>query len=133
MMMGILLIVGIYGLCAAIIHTVHYIRHKAGRPRAIHLVLIAKNNASHMEWYLYSFLFFSWLRGRLADVTVFDNGSTDDTCAIVRKVARGRPYIRLYESTRELDRFLEEHDQQPMLLLHLDQVNLNPEQALHLW
>lgn len=133
MIAGLLMILGIYGLCAILIHAFYAYSRRAGEPETYHLVVVTRNSATKIEWYLYAYLFVSWLRGRQTVITVFDDSSEDETVLIVRKVAEERPNVRLYESTEELETFLEDHESQPLLLLHLYRMDLNPKLPLHQW
>ena len=135
MVAGLLLIVGVYGLCAALIHAFYAYSGKA-RARNVpifHLVVVTRDSQTRIEWYLYAYLFVSWLRGRQTVITVFDEGSTDDTCMIVSRVAREWPNVQLYPSSEGMNRFLEEHESQPLLILHLYQMDLSPKRPLHEW
>ncbi|MCL6458713.1 MAG: hypothetical protein K6T85_11965 [Gorillibacterium sp.] len=135
MVAGLLLIVGVYGLSAALIHA-FYAYSSTARARKVpifHLVVVTKESQTRIEWYLYAYLFVSWLRGRQTVITVFDEGSTDDTCTIVNRVAREWPNVRLHSSTDGMTRFLEEHESQPLLILHLYQMDQSPKRPLHEW
>jgi len=130
---GLLMILGAYGISAAIIHVLHACSRRMNEQETYQLVVVTRDSAAKIEWYLYSYLFVSWLRGRQTAITVFDDCSMDDTVPIVRKVAEPRPNVKLYETTEELDRFLEEHESQPLLLLHLYRMDLSPKRPLHQW
>ncbi|WP_438435065.1 hypothetical protein [Gorillibacterium sp. sgz500922] len=133
MIPGLLMIVGAYAICAAVIHVLHACSRRRKERETYQLVVITRDSAAKIEWYLYSYLFVSWLRGRQTAIAVFDDGSKDDTAAIVRKVELERPNVKLYESTEGLDRFLEEHESQPLLVLHLYRMDLSPKRPLHQW
>jgi hypothetical protein len=132
MVTGFLLIVGIYGFCIAAVHAVYrYSRSKRENTPPIHLVLVTSNNQSQIEWYLGSFIFFSWLRGRTSQITVFDDSSTDDTRIILHTVALGRGEITIYDTVDGLDAFLLEHEEDSILLLRLDRMDFHkPDSAL---
>ncbi|WP_058300355.1 hypothetical protein [Gorillibacterium timonense] len=134
MIAGLLMILGVYGLCAVIIHAFYAYSRRTGESEEVYqLVVVTRNSAAKIEWYLYAYLFVSWLRGRQTVITVFDDSSEDETVSIVRKVAEEWPNVRLYESIEGLDLFLEEHESQPLLLLHLFRMDLSPKRPLHQW
>lgn len=133
MITGFLLIVGIYGICAALIHMFYARQRKAGKVRRYHLVLVTRNNQAEIEWYLYAYLFVSWLRGRETTVTVFDDGSTDDTWTILRRIAERNPQVKLHSSTAGMETFLRDHSDEALLVLHLERRELNPKMPLPRW
>lgn len=53
-----------------------------------HYVLYTMNDQRHVEWAVRSLMLVSWLRGQPVAITIVDEGSTDDTLAIVRCLSR---------------------------------------------
>lgn len=93
MWIGLLWIIGCYGLSVAILHFIFGLT-KAKPRQSSHFLLITKNNGLHIEWYIRSLHVFSWLRGRQVKVTILDEGSTDDTLPILERMA-GQARIEL--------------------------------------
>jgi hypothetical protein len=133
MVAGFLLIVGVYGICAALIHLLYARQDKGGENRTYHLVLVTRDNQTHIEWYVYAYLFVSWLQGRQTVITVFDDGSTDETWKILQRIAETKPNVHLHSSTVELEAFLQEHENDPLLVLRLGQMEYNPKMPLPQW
>lgn len=130
---GFLSIVGIYGLCAVAVHAVYAVHRPKKDSMKTHLILVTHNNQSEIEWYMHSYLFFSWVRGRQSNITVFDDGSSDETPEIISRISRARPYIQFYRDTEELDPFLTSHEHEPVLLIRLDQLDLHSKRPIHQW
>ncbi|RKN78870.1 hypothetical protein [Paenibacillus ginsengarvi] len=89
MIIGLLSIIGTYGLAIALVHLVWY-RWRRSRPNPIHYVLITRNNALHIEWYLRTLLFVSQFKAREVHIVVIDEQSEDETVAIVERMAATR-------------------------------------------
>ncbi|NDI36529.1 hypothetical protein EPK97_17520 [Chengkuizengella sediminis] len=89
MISGILTIIGIYVLCALIVHVSHYFHLKKKGEiglHKVHYVIISYQNEKLIEWVLRSIFFFFWLHGKEVKITVVDKGSTDDTLAITNRM-----------------------------------------------
>ncbi|WP_052339845.1 hypothetical protein [Gorillibacterium massiliense] len=133
MVVGFLIIVGIYGACAALIHLFH--ARQAGKENApqYRLVLITHNNQAQIEWYVYAYLFVSWLRGRQTVIDIFDDGSDDETWTILERIAERNSDVRLHMGTLELNDFLEKHQEDHLLVLHLEKLDISPKMPLYQW
>lgn len=108
MIWGLLWIIGIYGTAVAILHIL-YATHKSHKPETTYFALVTQDNGAQIEWYLRSLIFFSWLRGRQISITVFDEGSTDDTVEVVRRFVVERSNVRIEVAEGSLEAFLEAH------------------------
>ncbi|RUT33282.1 hypothetical protein EJP77_06415 [Paenibacillus zeisoli] len=77
-----------YGLAAVLVHLMHrmYVRGRAGAPNREHYILVTRNHEQQMEWYLRAISWYAHLRGRDCRITVFDEGSEDDTLAITQLI-----------------------------------------------
>lgn len=53
-----------------------------------HLIVISMNSQATIEWWIRSFVYWNWIRGRTCRCTCIDLGSTDDTYAILRRLQR---------------------------------------------
>lgn len=86
------IIVSSYLLAVVFVHVSHgYYLRKKPRDRRTHYVLITRNHGSQLEWYLMSLAWYSLWRGVPLRVTVLDDGSQDDTKAIMKcwKINKG--------------------------------------------
>jgi hypothetical protein len=127
MVTGILWIIGIYGFCMVLVHGLYRLQRnlKSDKQAAsenkntIHVALVTLNNQTQIEWYLRSFLWVSLLRGRSIYVTVFDAGSTDETLAIVAKLASTRDNITVEASTEGVLHFMSQHKDDRVIVLQL--------------
>jgi hypothetical protein len=118
MVIGLLWIIGIFGLCIIMVHGLYWLQRKT-LDKTVHVVLVTYNNQTQIEWYLRSFLWVSWVRGRSIYVTVFDAGSTDETVAIVQKLAAARDNVRVELSTAGISDFLHQHLKEEVIFLQL--------------
>lgn len=110
MWMGLLWIVGTYGFCLAVIHAVYAVHKKKGIvPETTYIALITHNNELQIEWYLRSLIFFSWLRGRHIAIAILDEGSTDDTLGIIKRLTQDSGRVQAIICEESLDDFLEAH------------------------
>ena len=121
MIIGLLSILGVYGLAIALVHLA-WTRFRRGRSKPIHYVLITKNNALHIEWYLRTLLFVSRLKAREVHIVVLDECSEDDTIAIARRLAALRPdhfEIAEWYEAEQLDRFMAQYESEEVVLVRL--------------
>lgn len=119
MIVGLLLIFGLYGLSAALVHLSYALQQKKKRRRAIRFVLITRNNEQQLEWYLWSLRFFSKWRGCHVGITVFDDGSIDDTLQIAQRYGRMRDFVDVFDTTDNLDRYMDELHGERLIVLRL--------------
>lgn len=133
MVAGILIIIGIYGIGAALIHLFH--ARQTGKREAppYRLVLITCNNQTQIEWYVHAYLFVSWLRGRQTVIEIFDEDSSDDTWMILIRLADRISDVRLHAGTAELQAYLERHREDPLLVLDLKKLDISPKMPLVQW
>ncbi|MCD1260854.1 hypothetical protein B5M42_018795 [Paenibacillus athensensis] len=119
MWIGLLWIVGCYGVSIALLHILFGIRRNVAK-KSTRVVLITKNNQNHIEWYIRSLFFFSNMRGKPIAATVLDEGSSDDTISIVRRLAQTHEVrLETLSSQATLENWLEKHDKDPVIVMHL--------------
>jgi len=119
MWIGLLWIVGCYGISIALLHILFGIRRNAAK-KSTQIVLITKNNQNHIEWYIRSLFFFSNMRGKPISATVLDEGSSDDTMSIVERLAQTHEVrLEAVSSQATLEALLEKHDKDPVIVMHL--------------
>ncbi len=87
----------VYGLfmlgtyfCSAIL--IHLIYHRMNANNidfeSKHYVLYTLNNQLHIEWIIRSLVVCYWLQGKSISITIIDEGSSDDTLAIIGLLSR---------------------------------------------
>ena len=86
MWIGLLWIVGCYGISIAVLHLLYETR-KRRAPVAARVLLITHNNQTQIEWYIRSLFFASRIKGRNIAATVLDEGSTDETLRIIERLS----------------------------------------------
>lgn len=133
MIIGLLLIVGMYGISIVMIHAIHRHYQKQSKDNATYCVIVTSNNQLQIEWYLRVLLLISWLRGRSIDLNIFDNGSTDDTLAIARKFAEDRENIHVKATFESLDQFIMEHRSDQIVYLKLNNYGVNEQVPIPQW
>ncbi|MNC46124.1 hypothetical protein D3C75_951270 [compost metagenome] len=118
---GLIAIIGAYGLAAAILHAAYAKHRRRSGMACTTFVLIMRNNELQVEWYLRSLLFVSRLRGRKIQIAVSDEGSEDDTLAIVRRLAAGKEegVIRILDSS--VESYLAAHPNDPIVIHRIPQ------------
>lgn len=103
----LLAIAAAYGLGICLMHLLH----RRFRREAVHIVLMTNQVGSSIEWHLRSISLMSWLRSRDTTVTMLDEGSTDDTVRIAKRLARSsrlRWNVVSVSSTEEAEEWLEQ-------------------------
>ncbi|MFK7694762.1 hypothetical protein [Paenibacillus sp. HJGM_3] len=121
MIVGLLLIVGSYGSAIALVHFCHSV-FRWNRRKPLTYLLITKNNELHVEWYLRSLLLFSWFKGRKVKVHLLDEGSTDETLTIVKRMAADRPEeieCMPLVGPDALDQVIAQYEQEEVILVRL--------------
>lgn len=95
-----LFIIGIY-LCGTLAIHLTYRLNSSQNSEAKHYVLYTFNNQLHIEWIIRSLIVFHWLQGKSILVTIIDEGSSDDTIAILRLLSKHHQLdVRLADDER---------------------------------
>ena len=121
MIVGLLSIFGAYGLAIVMVHLMRFWL-KPDRRQPIHYVLITRNNALHIEWYLRTLMFVSRLRGREVYIVIMDEGSDDETLSIVERLAVAQPYqleIIEWNDPAQLNERMERFEDEEVVLVRL--------------
>jgi len=84
-LLGILWIIGSYAASIVLVHWC-YQRDRQEDRKAVRIWLITNNNQMQVEWFVRSLYFVSWLKGRDIQMTLVDEGSTDETLAIAERL-----------------------------------------------
>jgi len=122
MIEGLLWIIGAYAAAIATVHIIYRISLRA-RKDTVHYVLLTRNNQHHVEWFLRSLFFFSWMRGKPITVTIMDDGSTDDTLEIAHRVGEDKEVgIQIETDANAMDTFMAEHLQEAVVVVKLSGV-----------
>jgi hypothetical protein len=82
-----LFIIGTY-FCSVIVIHLAYSRLGSHDVEAKHYVLYTLDNQSHIEWIIRSLIVFHWLQGKSISITIIDEGSSDDTVAILSLLSK---------------------------------------------
>lgn len=77
-------VIGCYGAAVAVVHLARLLRAKSPR-RDRHYILVTRNDESRLESCIRSLLLFSRQSGTSVRITVFDQGSSDDTAPIAMR------------------------------------------------
>lgn len=119
MWIGLLLILGCYGISIALLH-VCFGNHRDLRRKATKVFLITHNNQTQIEWYIRSLFFFSRLRGRNLTATILDEGSTDETIKIIERLSHTyRMNLEWCTPGQSLDDLLRVHESEPVIVVNL--------------
>jgi hypothetical protein len=119
MWIGLLWILGCYGISVAVLH-ICLGTYLQKTKKAAKILLITKNNQAQIEWYIRSMFFFSRLRGRDLTVTILDEGSTDDTGKIIERLCYiHRMDLEWCSPEQSLDDLLRAHLDDPVILVNL--------------
>ncbi|WP_159885424.1 hypothetical protein [Paenibacillus puerhi] len=120
MILGLIWIVGCYAAGIVLIHALHRRWQRQAAPRITHYILQTRNNGHHVEWYLRSLHFFSWLKGRTITVTIADEGSTDDTVAIAERLSHEH-HLSIYTADDSWKIWNRQHDDEQLVIVRLSQ------------
>ncbi|UJF33235.1 hypothetical protein [Paenibacillus hexagrammi] len=119
MWIGLLWIVGCYGISIAVLHILFGTRKERSRNPA-RVLVITKNNENQIEWYLRSLFFFSRFKGRELQTTILDEGSSDDTIKIIERLSHTHS-IELGSDLayRSVDDYLGQHEKDSVIVVNL--------------
>lgn len=117
MWIGLLCIFGCYGVSIIVLHL---LLRKGTAKKPATVLLVTKNNQNQIEWVIRSLFFFSRVRGNQVKATIIDEGSSDDTREIIERLSHTYALeLRLQSDYDAVDRFLSQHDEDPVVLVHL--------------
>ncbi|OCT13144.1 hypothetical protein A8709_20580 [Paenibacillus pectinilyticus] len=119
MWIGLLCILGCYGVSIIMLHLLFGSR-KGNAKKPASILLVTKNNQNQIEWIIRSLFFFSRVKGSHVTATVIDEGSSDDTRAIIERLSQTYSLeLRVQSDYDAVDRFLSQHDEDPVVIVHL--------------
>lgn len=119
MWIGLLWIIGCYGTSIALLHIGFGLRSRKSKQTA-RVLLITRNNAIQIEWYIRSLFFFSRMKGRELIVTILDDGSADDTIRIIERLSRSyKLNVELCSPENSLDEWLRAYEEEPIVVVRL--------------
>jgi glycosyltransferase involved in cell wall biosynthesis len=116
MMLGFLLIFVGYVLSIVVIHEC-FRRARRKNHKETLVAVITYNSQLQVEWFVRSLLFFSRLKGREVQITVIDEGSTDETMAIIERLQRKQDLIHVEEGS--LQNWIADRDNDRILIVRL--------------
>ncbi|WP_141506485.1 hypothetical protein [Paenibacillus luteus] len=91
----LILVIGCYVLAALSVHLAYRIWRRK-QQSSKHYVLIADVSHKNIEWYVRSLFSFSKRMGRNVRLTIVDRGVTEETRAIVERLARGGREVNVH-------------------------------------
>lgn len=95
----LLLVIGCYVLAALFVHLAYRIWR--GRQRSSqHYVLVADDRQRNLEWYVRSLFSFSRRMGRNVRLTIVDHGVSEETRAMVDRLARGGREVNVHPKSK---------------------------------
>jgi hypothetical protein len=119
MWIGLLWIVGCYGISIALLHLC-FGKQQVLKRKAVKVLLITKNNQTQIEWYIRSLFFVSRLRGRELSATILDEGSTDETLKIIERLSHTHHMeLEWCGPDQTLDDLLIAYESDPVILVNL--------------
>ncbi|MFD0696229.1 hypothetical protein ACFQZT_19370 [Paenibacillus sp. GCM10027628] len=119
MWIGLLWIVGCYGISIAVLHILFRIRKGRNKKQA-KVLLVTKNNQNQIEWYIRSLFFFSRVKGSQVNAAIFDEGSSDDTLKIIERLSHTH-LLEIYHQADDefVDDYLRQHENEPLIVVNL--------------
>jgi hypothetical protein len=96
-------------VAAALVHLMHwylYRGHKQEKMPRHHYVWVTDQRQTNIEWHLRSLFSFSRMVGKDVQLTVIDNGLSDEALAIVNRFAREQEKIKVH-AAQDLDKHKE--------------------------
>lgn len=121
MIVGLLSIIGAYALAIAVVHLGRSL-FSWERRKPVCYVLVTRNNATQIEWYLRMLLFVSRLKGRTVHIVMLDEHSEDETLSIAQRLAASWPHhVEIVEraDAAELDRVIARFENDECILVRL--------------
>ncbi|TXK80957.1 hypothetical protein [Paenibacillus sp. N3.4] len=119
MWIGLLWILGCYGISIALLHLLLGSR-KGGNRKEANILLVTKNNQNQIEWYIRSLFFFSRVKGNEVTATIFDEGSTDDTMKIIERLSHTHLLkLRCQTEHDAIDEYLHQHGDERLIVVNL--------------
>ncbi|MFC5448797.1 hypothetical protein [Paenibacillus aestuarii] len=119
MWMGLLWIVGCYGISIAVLHILFSTRKGRSKKQA-KVLLVTKNNQNHIEWYIRSLFFFSRVKGGQVTAAIFDDGSSDETLKIIERLSHTHVLEVYHRADDEfVDDYLRRHENEPLIIVNL--------------
>jgi hypothetical protein len=117
MWIGLLWILGCYGLSIAVLHVCFSMRLKSTR-KVINVLVVTRNNQNEIEWYIRSMFFFSRIQGRDLKARILDEGSTDETMQIIERLSQTMDLV-IGSSGESLEELLRMYENEPVILVKL--------------
>jgi hypothetical protein len=119
MWIGVLSILCCYGVSIALLHL--FIGNRGDHARKdIQVLLITKDNQAHIEWYVRSLFFVSRLRGRHLKISILDEGSSDETLKIARRLSHTYSVnIDECASEKSVEDYLLVHEDEKIIIAHI--------------
>lgn len=88
MIYELIVILAVYGLTAGVVHVAALRKPRRVASAATTYVLYVRDDQRHLEWAVYSLIFVSWMKGMSVRILLVDEGSSDDSPAIMRLLSK---------------------------------------------
>lgn len=92
-------VIGCYLAAAGLVHFMHWYLNRSSERKKMggrHYVLITDQRQTNIEWHLRSLFSFSRTSGKDVQLTVVDNGLTEEELAIVNRFSREEEKIKVH-------------------------------------
>jgi len=121
MVLGLLWILGSYAAGIVMVHWLYRQSRNEDR-QATHFLLITCNSQLQVEWYIRSLYFFSRLKGREIQVTIADEGSLDETMAIIDRIRYEYDMeVSSFNAPGALEQWIVQHEDKQVIVVRLGQ------------
>ncbi|PZE19366.1 hypothetical protein [Paenibacillus xerothermodurans] len=119
MIIGLLWIFGSYAASIALVHW-FYRRRREEDQHITYFLLVTYNSQMQVEWYIRALHFFSRLKGKEIRVTLADEGSADDTMAIIERFCRKDDLqFRVFDARGSIDDWIREHEDKRVIVVRV--------------
>ena len=113
MVIVLLTVIGCYMAAAGLVHLMHWYLYRGQKqvktPRH-HYVWVTDQRQTNIEWHLRSLFSFSRMVGKDVQLTVIDNGLSEEDLAIVNRFSREQEKIKVH-AVQNLDKHKEKLDE----------------------
>ncbi|WP_019915052.1 hypothetical protein [Paenibacillus sp. HW567] len=95
----------IYAFAVLLVHVLHNREQSPQHIRSgkrLHYILITRNHEYVVEWYIRALTFYALLKGKLLQVTLIDDDSSDGTLAVASRLARSGSGLEFAPAIRTL-------------------------------
>lgn len=118
MWIGLLWILGCYGISIAVLH-LWFGARKGRNKKPAKVLLVTKITKIKLNG-IFARYFFSGLKGYEVTATIYDEGSSDDTRQIIERLSHTHLLDLRYQMDFDtVDQFMSQHEGEPVVVVHL--------------